>query len=72
MILLLEIFLIFPLLAQKPTMIEKKEKYDYKNYTYQKGDRYDPGTAGVCSFLIPGLGQAVSGEIGRGILFFTG
>jgi len=67
--LLLGIFLMFPLLGQKPTMIEKKKMYNYKAYSWQQGDRYNPTIAGVLSLLIPGLGQITSGEAGRGFAF---
>jgi hypothetical protein len=49
-----------------------KLKYDYHQYTPQIGDPYNPTVSGLCSFLIPGLGQVVSGETGRGIAFFGG
>ena len=35
-------------------------------------DPYSRGWAGVASALIPGLGQGVAGEWGRGALFFLG
>lgn len=43
-----------------------KTKYDYRLYTYQKNDPYRPVTAGLASFVLPGLGQMTCGEIGRG------
>ena len=46
-----------------------KTKYDYRTYSYQVGDPYNPGVSGVCSFLIPGLGQMFAGEGGRGAAF---
>ena len=49
-----------------------RTKYDYRTYTYQKGDRYNPEMAGFISGLVPGLGQVTSGETGRGLLFFGG
>ncbi|MBS3770958.1 MAG: hypothetical protein KGY70_14765 [Bacteroidales bacterium] len=49
-----------------------KTKYDYRNYEYEKGDPYDPGVAGITSFILPGLGQTISGEAGRGLGFFGG
>lgn len=33
---------------------------------------YSPGLAAVLSFLIPGLGQAYNGEVGKAVLFFLG
>ncbi|MEI8085542.1 MAG: hypothetical protein WCG93_04925 [Paludibacter sp.] len=49
-----------------------KNKYDYRLYTPQYGDPNNPAISGVCSFLIPGLGQMVSGEVGRGLGFLGG
>ena len=49
-----------------------KTKYDYRTYEYEVGDPYYPGVAGITSVLIPGMGQAISGEIGRGLGFFGG
>ncbi len=49
-----------------------KTKYDYRNYTYQLGDPYNPTIAGIASAIIPGLGQMVSGETGRGLAFLGG
>ena len=46
--------------------------YDTKNYQSQPTDPYSRGWAGVASALIPGLGQGVAGEWGRGALFFLG
>jgi hypothetical protein len=45
-------------------------KYDYHDYSRSTGDRYDPIVAGVTSSLLPGLGQVISGEPGRGLVFF--
>ena len=49
-----------------------KGMYNPKMYVKSMTDPYSPGLAGVCSFLVPGLGQVVSGETGRGIAFFAG
>lgn len=46
-----------------------KNKYNYHTYSYQQGDTYEPGAAGFTSFLIPGLGQMICGEVGRGLCF---
>jgi hypothetical protein len=48
-----------------------KTKYDFRAYSYKVGDPYNTGIAGVCSFLVPGLGQMVSGETGRGVAFLA-
>jgi len=49
-----------------------KLNFDYHQYIPEYGDVYNPAMSGVCSFLIPGLGQLVSGEPGRGLAFFGG
>ena len=51
---------------------EIKHLYNPKEYIKDIYDPYNPAVAGVCSFLIPGLGQILDGEIGRGILFLVG
>ncbi len=47
-----------------------KNLYDTKYYVPQSTDPYSRGWAGVASFFIPGLGQGVAGEWGRGAIFF--
>lgn len=49
-----------------------KTQHDYKSYVYQVGDPYNPTIAGVASLFIPGLGQMISGEGGRGVGFLAG
>ena len=49
-----------------------KSRYDYHRYVYQPGDPYNPGSAAVASLIIPGLGQMISGEAGRGLGFLAG
>jgi hypothetical protein len=49
-----------------------KTKYNYKEYEWQAGERYNPAVAGIASLFVPGLGQIVSGEVGRGVGFFAG
>ena len=51
---------------------EVKELYNYKEYTPALTDRYTPAGAGFASFFIPGLGQMMSNEIGRGFAWFGG
>ncbi|MBP5677415.1 MAG: hypothetical protein J6W88_02830 [Bacteroidales bacterium] len=41
--------------------------YDAHMYIQQPGDPYSRGWAGVASFFIPGLGECVAGEWGRGL-----
>ncbi len=47
-----------------------KTKYDVHDFSYQSGDPYNPTLAGLESFLVPGLGQALAGETKRGLIFF--
>ena len=49
-----------------------KEKYNFKDYTYQETDKYHPAIAGVSSYLVPGLGQIYCNENKRGLNFLTG
>lgn len=49
-----------------------KQKYNTLNYHFQKSDKVSPAIAGVASFFVPGLGQALSGEYARGLAFFGG
>lgn len=49
---------------------EYRKLYDYHKYTPQLTDPYSPGWAGVASFFIPGLGQGICGEWGRGLAYF--
>ncbi|MDD3789357.1 MAG: hypothetical protein PHO94_11780 [Petrimonas sp.] len=58
--------------AQAQSYKLNKQIYDYKMYMPQAGDPYNPTVMGVASFLVPGLGQMISGETGRGIAFLGG
>ena len=51
---------------------QNKLNFNYKEYHFQKGDQHNPTLAGVASFLIPGFGQVIAGETGRGVAFFIG
>ncbi len=51
---------------------ELKHMYDYKAYAQTLDDRYGPAGLGVASFFIPGLGQMLTREIGRGFAWFGG
>lgn len=46
---------------------ELKRLYNYKEYVPGLADRYSPGWTGVASFFIPGLGECINGEWGRGL-----
>jgi len=56
--------------AQRYSM--NKYKYDPHLYIPEYNDPYNPAISGVCSFLVPGLGQIYCGETGRGIAFLGG
>ena len=58
--------------TQAQTYSINKLKYDSRMYTQQYGDPYNPALSGVCSWFIPGLGQMICGETGRGLAFFGG
>lgn len=47
-----------------------KKYYKASDYVSMPQDRYSPVVGGVCSFLIPGLGQMINGDVGRGFKFF--
>lgn len=44
-----------------------KKIYNYKNYTRRYDDRHSPGWSGAASFFVPGLGECINGEWGRGL-----
>ncbi|VBB44984.1 exported hypothetical protein [uncultured Paludibacter sp.] len=63
----------------KPFLIKRLDNYEerskfYKNVPYHReyGDPYNPWVAGIASYFIPGLGQMVCGETGRGFAFLGG
>ena len=58
--------------AHAQTYKINKQKYDYKMYMTQPGDPNNPAVMGLASFFIPGLGQMLSGETGRGLAFLGG
>ena len=51
---------------------EYKSYYDPKFYIHKEGDPYSRFWAGAASFLIPGLGECIDGQWGRGACFFLG
>lgn len=51
---------------------ELKRMYDRREYVPRYDDLYKPGVAGVVSFFIPGLGECICGEWGRGIGILAG
>lgn len=51
---------------------EYRHLYNPSDYVRMPGDSHSPVAGGICSFLIPGLGQMICGEVGRGLAFFGG
>lgn len=51
---------------------ELKSMYSTRGYTKAAEDVYSPGWSAFASLVIPGLGQVMSRETGRGIGFFAG
>lgn len=51
---------------------ELKPMYNYREFTPTLADRYSPAWSGVASFFIPGLGQMICGEVGRGFAWLGG
>ena len=51
---------------------ELKRIYDYKDWFSTQEDEYSPALMGLCSFLIPGLGQIICDEVGRGFAWLGG
>lgn len=51
---------------------ELKDIYSYSDWESGHGSRYSPALMGVCSWLIPGLGQMITGEVGRGFAWLGG
>ena len=49
---------------------EYRHLYNPSDYVRMPGDSHSPVAGGICSFLIPGLGQMICGEVGRGFAFF--
>ena len=48
---------------------ELKPLYNHRAYEPTPYDRFSPAWSGVASFFIPGLGQMISNEVGRGFAF---
>lgn len=41
--------------------------YDFRDYVYSYMDRFNPGWIGFASFMLPGLGEFICDEWGRGL-----
>ena len=61
-------------LAVAPMMKYKEmaNVYDFRLYQKSLYDRYSPAGSGIASFFIPGLGQMICGEWGRGFAWLGG
>jgi len=68
---LIVIFLCFLGIISNAQYRTNKKTYDRRTYHFEQGDRYSPAVAGIASFLIPGLGQMVCGEMVRGLCFMV-
>lgn len=51
---------------------EKRNYYKNVPYQYDYMDRLNPWLSSLASYFLPGLGQIVSGETGRGLAFMGG
>lgn len=49
-----------------------KDRYNAKYYEKSSIDPYSTFWTGLASFAVPGLGQVIAGETGRGIAVFAG
>jgi len=50
---------------------ELKHEYSTRGYHRNATDPYSPGWSAFASYVIPGLGQVMSRETGRGLRFFA-
>lgn len=46
-----------------------KNTYNSRDYSSQYDDPYDPFLCGLASYFVPGLGQIIADETGRGLMF---
>lgn len=60
--------------AIKPNMSyrELRSLYNTKDYVHYESAAYQPGIMGIASLLVPGLGDCLADEWGRGLLQFGG
>ena len=63
-----------PTIAVSPTMKYRQmaDYYDYRLYERSIYDKYSPVGSSIASFFIPGLGQMICGEWGRGFAWLGG
>lgn len=72
-----EVLMIKDALGQVDVVSEMRYKdikaiYNYKDWNRKVGGRYNPSLMGFCSWLVPGLGQMICGEGGRGAGWLVG
>jgi hypothetical protein len=66
------ILLAFAFNINAQTYSINKDKFDSHQYIPEYGDPYNPAVSGICSLIVPGLGQMMCGETGRGLAFMGG
>jgi hypothetical protein len=71
-ILIYFILLAFAVNVKAQTYNINKDKFDFHQYIPEYGDPYNPAVSGICSLIVPGLGQMMCGETGRGLAFMGG
>lgn len=52
--------------------VDIKDMYNTRDYVKSSANPYSPGWSGVGSFFLPGLGQMICGETGRGLAILGG
>lgn len=55
-----------------PSYKQIRMNYNPSMYISQPGEPYNPTISGFCSWIIPGLGQMIYGETGRGLGYLGG
>lgn len=70
-ILFISFFILFSLFSYSQYS-ELKQIYNYKDYKFQQGDRYNPVFAGIFSYLLPGAGHFYVRENKHGFAFLSG
>lgn len=58
-----------PTVVQGMPYRQYRALYRPSEYVRAPGDRYLPALSGIASYFIPGLGQMICGEVGRGFAF---
>jgi hypothetical protein len=58
--------------AQAQSYKINKHNYNINDYYKHQNDPNNPLLCGLASYFVPGLGQIIAGETGRGLAFFGG